>query len=86
MLESLKCEVIGVYWLSAYPSCVRWFCVGCALPLIVEVVFERGVVYSRLLYMREELCTPGYCIAPNPQWRFPVWEVLCIRVSRNPSV
>ena len=24
--------------------------------------------------LREELCTPGYCIAPNSQWRFPVWE------------
>ena len=23
--------------------------------------------------MREKLCTPC-CIAPNPQWRFPVWE------------
>ena len=26
------------------------------------------------MYLREELCTPGYCIALNPQWRFPVWE------------
>ena len=34
------------------------------IPLSVEVV----------LYLREELCTPGYCIAPNSQWRFPVWE------------
>ena len=30
-------------------------CRGC-------VVFERGVMYSWLLYF------------PNPQWRFPVWE------------
>ena len=42
---------------------MRWFCVGCALPLSVEVVL-----------LREELCTPGYYIAPNSQWRFPVWE------------
>ena len=34
--------------------------------------------------MREELCTLGYYIAQNPQWRFPVWEVLCGRVSGNP--
>ena len=33
------------------------------------VVFERGVVYSR------------YCIAPNPQWRFPVWESCVDEVS-----
>ena len=35
----------------------------CPIPLV------RG--YIRL---GEELCTPGYCIAPNPQWRFSVWE------------
>ena len=29
---------------------------------------------ERLYWLREELCTPCYCIAPNPQWRFPVWE------------
>ena len=45
-----------------------------ALPLV------RGCIC-----WREELCTPG-CIYPNPQWRFPVWEVLCGRVSGNPSV
>ena len=41
-------------WLCAYPSFVRlilWWL--CAWPLSVEVV----------LYLREELCTPGYCIA-----------------------
>ena len=63
MLESLKCEVIDLYWLSAYPSCVRsflcWLCIASV----------RGCIL-----LREELCTPGYCIAPNPQWRFPVWE------------
>ena len=74
-------------WLCAYPSFVRliivWLsaypykCRGdlfCALPLSVEVIFERGVVYSQIVF------------APNPQWRFPVWEVQCGRVSENPSV
>ena len=34
-----------------------------------------------LFWLREELCTPGDCIAPNPQWRFPVWESFVDRVS-----
>ena len=63
VLESLKCEVIVFVWLCAYLSFVRlilyWLS---ALPLSVEVVFERGVVYSQIVF------------APNPQWRFPVWE------------
>ena len=63
MLESLKCEVIGVCWLSAYLSCVRW--ILCWLCL----AFVRACIQ-----LREDLCTPGYCIAQNPQWRFPVWE------------
>ena len=40
---------------------------------------------ERLYWLREELCTLN-CINPNPQWRFPVWEVLCERVGENPSV
>ena len=76
VLKSLKCEVFVVVWLTAYPSFVRLIlCRFCALPLSVEVVLlERGVVYSRIVF------------AQNPQWRFPVWEVLCGRVSGNPSV
>ena len=37
----------------------------CALPLSVEAVIigERSYVLPN-------------CIYPNPQWRFPVWEVL----------
>ena len=62
MLESLKCEVIDLYWLSAYPSCVRWFLCWLCIALV------RGCIW-----LREELCTPS-CIAPNPQWRFLVWE------------
>ena len=73
MLESLKCEVIFV-WLSAYPSKCRGD-LFCALPLSVEVVF-----------VGERSCVLPIVIAPNPQWRFPVWEVLCGRVSENPSV
>ena len=59
---SLICEVdivVALCLASKYRDCV---------------VFERGVVYSRLLY------------CPNPQWRFPMWEVLYGRVSENPSV
>ena len=46
------------------------------LPLLCEVVFVLVVpyLYERLYWLREELYTPGYCIAPNPQWRFPVRE------------
>ena len=89
MLESLKCEVIVVgvglepnlsseklivVWLSAYPSKCRGD-LFCALSLSVEVVF-----------VGERRCVLPIIIAPNPQWRFPVWEVLCGRVSGNPSV
>ena len=63
MLESLKCEVIDLYWLCAYPSCVRW----CLCWLCIASV--RGCIR-----LREELFTLGYCITQNPQWRFPVWE------------
>ena len=76
VLESLKCEVIVVVWLCAYPSFVRLIlCWLCALPLSVEVVF-----------VGERSCVLSIVIAPNPQWSFPVWEVLCRRVSKNPSV
>ena len=47
----------------------------CALPLSVEVVF-----------VGERSCVLPIVFAPNSQWRFPVWEVLCGRVSGNPSV
>ena len=47
----------------------------CALPLSVDVVF-----------VGERSCVLPIIFAPNPQWRFPVWEVLCGRVSENPSV
>ena len=76
MLESLKCEVIVFEWLCAYPSFVRLIFVWiCALPLSVEVVF-----------IEERSCVLPIVIAPNPQWRCPVWKVLCGRVSGNPSV
>ena len=38
----------------------------CALPLSVEVVV-----------VGERSCVLPIVFAPNPQWRFPVWEVLC---------
>jgi len=74
VLESLKCEVIVFVWLSAYPSKCRGD-LFCALPLSIEVVF-----------VGERSCLLPIVIAPNPQWRFPVREVLCERVSGNPSV
>ena len=68
-------EVV-VVWLCAYISFVRLIlCWLSALPLVRGcIVFERGVVYSQIVFTQ------------NPQWRFPVWEVLCGRVSENPSV
>ena len=74
MLESLKCEVIMFEWLCACPSKCRGD-LFCALPLSVEVVF-----------VGERSCVLPIIFAPNPQWRFPVWEVLYGRVSENPSV
>ena len=29
----------------------------------------------------ERSCVLSNCICPNPQWRFPLWEVLCGRYS-----
>ena len=73
MLESLKCEVIGL--------------LAKCLPLLCEVIFvlvvhclcerlylvERGVVYSQL-----------YC--PKSSVEVPCVGVLCGQVSGNPSV
>ena len=68
-------EVIVVIWLCAYPSIVRLIlCWLCASPLV------RGCICW------ERSCLLPNCICPNPQWRFPVWEVLCGRYSGNPSV
>ena len=47
VLESLKCEVIDLCWLSAYPSCVRWILCWLCLASV------RGCIQ-----LREELCTP----------------------------
>ena len=68
-------EVIVDLWLCAYPSIVRLILCG-----LVPCLLCWGCIC-----LREELCTPS-CIYPNPQWRFPVWEVLCGRYCRNPSV
>ena len=69
MLESLKCEVIDLYWLSAYPSCVRW----CLCWLCIASV--RGCIR-----LREELCTPLlYC--PKSSVEVPCVGVLCGKVS-----
>ena len=55
MLESLKCEVIGLYWLSAYPSCVRW-CLCCLHERLYSV--ERGVVYSLVVFPKSSVEVP----------------------------
>jgi len=56
------------------------------IPLSVEVIVIVPCLLCRgCVCWREELCAPN-CIYPNPQWRFPVWEVLCGRYSENPSV
>ena len=52
-LESLKCEVIVVVWLYAYPSFVRLLlCWLSALPLSVDVVFvgEKSCVLPNYFY------------------------------------
>ena len=64
-----------------------YFQVGVDLKAIV--FFFCGLVSCFLcrgcICLREELCTPS-CICQNSQWRFPVWKVLCGRISGNPSV
>ena len=56
------------------------------IPLSVEVIVVEPCLLCRAcIWLREELCTPKLYY-PNPQWRFPVWEVLCGRYSENPSV
>ena len=68
-MESLKCEVIDLYWLSASPSCVRW--ILCLLSIASSerlYSVERGVVYSRL-----------YC--PKSSVEVPCVGVLCGQVS-----
>ena len=65
LCPSLKCEVIGVCWLSAYPSCVRW--ILCWLCIASS---------ERLYWLREELCTPG-CSCPKSSVEVPCVGVLC---------
>ena len=67
---TLKCEVIDLYWLSAYPCCVRWYLCG-FVPSLCERLYlvERGVVYSRL-----------YC--PKSSVEVPCVGVLCGQVSK----
>ena len=36
---------------------------------------------ERLHLLERGVVSPG-CIYPNPQWRFPVWEVLCGRLVK----
>ena len=66
MLESLKCEVIGVCWLSAYPSCVRW--ILCWLCIASS---------ERLYWLREELCTPN-CNYPKSSLEVSLCGKSCV--------
>ena len=78
MLESLKCEVIVV----CLAKCLSFYC---EVDIVVALCLAskcRGCV----VFVGERSCVLPNCIFPNPQWRFPVWEVLCGRVSGNPSV
>jgi len=83
---SLKCEV-NICLVKRHPSrcrgdCVCWYpsserlilCWLCVLTLV------RGFICW------ERSCVLLSCICPNPQWRFPVWKVLCGRYSKNLSV
>ena len=60
-------------WLCAYPSKCRGDLFLCLASKC------RGCIVG------ERSCVLPVCIYPNPQWRFPVWEVLCGQVSGNPS-
>ena len=79
MLESLKCKVIiVVVGFESNPSSERLICclakclsLYCEVDIVVALCLASSV--EVVLCLREELCTPGYCIAQNPQWRFPVW-------------
>ena len=62
------------FGLVPYPSCVE--------VIVVLVLCLASCV--EVVVLREELYTPSLYL-PNPQWRFPVWEVLCGR-SENLSV
>ena len=67
-------RLIDLYWLSAYPSCVRWYlCWLCIVSSERLYSVERGVVYSCL-----------YC--PKSSVEVPCVGVLCGQVSENPSV
>ena len=84
-----------VVFVSAKVVCGLWdhqdcnpiFCFGFVpFPLSVEVIVVVPYLLCRgCVCWREELCTPSLYY-PNPQWRFPVWEVLCGQYSENPSV
>ena len=72
VLESLKCEVIGVCWLSAYPSCVRWILYWLCIAFSERLyLVDRGVVYFRL-YLPQILSGGSLCgqVSENPSvWR-----------------
>ena len=64
LCPSLKCEVIDLYWLSAYPLlCEVVFVL--VVPCLCERLYsvERGVVYSRL-FLPQTLIGGSLCVSP----------------------
>ena len=51
--------------------------VGIPLVREVDLVLALCLASSKRLYLLRESCVLPNCIYPNPQWRFPMWEVLC---------
>ena len=64
-------------------SGIRCQVITCQVPVsdimfcVVPCLLCRGCIGW------ERSCVLPNCICPNSQWRFPVWEVLCGRVSEN---
>ena len=56
------------------------------IPLSVEVIVVVPCSCIEIVFVGERSCVLLVLYYPNPQWRFPVWEVLCGRYSGNPSV
>ena len=88
MLESLKCEVIDLYWLSAYPSCVKWYlCWLCITSSERLYSVERGVVYSRLYCPKSSMEVPCVGVRVDKLVKILLCEggdvELCARTSKH---
>ena len=63
---------------------VRGGCLALCLSLICEVdfVLALSLPLVRGCIVEERSYVLSNCIYSNPQWRFPMWEVLCGRVMK----